>query len=167
MLHFYAFIFTILLHVTIIFYNMPEYTETITPEIKRKIVPIRVSFYQEPTPLILTSTSPVTKTVVPIKKPPKLTRLPGDRSHPVIETSRSPTYPKYSLNHNLQGKIIVQATVNVMGRITKILILQSSGHPSLDESFLYTIKHHYFFKPKRVMGKNRVSVIKLSHEFRI
>ena len=166
MTHLNAIFLTILLHTVLIFFNPSQLSRSTLPVQIPEILPIRVSFYQEPAPLMLTS-STAKKAIVPVKKVPKLTRLPGDRKQPVVESKQLPTYPKFALNHNLQGKIIVQASINIMGRITKILILKSTGHVSLDESFLYTLKHHYLFKPKRVMGKNRPSVIKLSHEFRI
>ncbi|MGC6367120.1 MAG: TonB family protein [Candidatus Marinamargulisbacteria bacterium] len=96
------------------------------------------------------------------KKP---TSLPGDRSQPAASRSFQPVYPKKALNNDWEGTVKVQVTVAATGKPIAVQVLRSSGHPSLDNAFVRSIKQQGSFKPKRVMGKNVSGTIVLTHTF--
>lgn len=104
----------------------------------------------------------------PIKKPEKPEppkRLPGDRDTAEVASFSEPVTPKIAINNEWAGTIIVNATIDTEGKITKYDIVQSTGHIELDDSFIRTLQTSYTFKPKRVLGKNVVSTIKIKHTF--
>ncbi|RAP28724.1 hypothetical protein DID78_04625 [Candidatus Marinamargulisbacteria bacterium SCGC AG-343-D04] len=97
------------------------------------------------------------------EKEPK--RLPGDRDHSTVQKSIEPYYPKDAINLGWEGEVTVKATINSKGRVTRVKLLKSSGFPLLDNAFIETVKSDYVFKPKRVLGVNKIDTITLSYEF--
>lgn len=105
-----------------------------------------------------------TPTKTPEKpEPPK--RLPGDRDTPEIASFSEPVTPKIAINNDWSGTIILDATIDTEGKIMKYDIVQSTGHIELDDAFIRTLKSSYTFKPKRVLGQNVISTIKIKHTF--
>ena len=99
----------------------------------------------------------------PKKKKPQ--SLPGDRKSPEISSSIRPIYPKAALNNNWEGDIRVEFTINDKGIVSDYKVLKSTGFEALDASFIRTVKQHYKFKPRRIMGKNKSGKIKLKYRF--
>lgn len=101
------------------------------------------------------------------KSKPKPKKLPGDRALPILSSKKAPIYPKDAISLGLEGTVVVDVTVNTKGRISSIKLVTSSGHDSLDTSFINTVKSSYAFKPKRVMGVNKTGLIRLSYRFNL
>lgn len=104
----------------------------------------------------------------PVKKPEKPEppkRLPGDRDTAEVASFSEPVTPKIAINNEWEGTIIVNATIDTEGKISKYEVVQSTGHIELDDAFIRTLQSSYTFKPKRVLGKNVVSSIKIKHTF--
>jgi TonB family protein len=126
--------------------------------------PIDVTLYAPPQPK-QTDTALVGRQGVRPAPEPK--SLPGDRDQPETREKTLPVYPKSALNTNLEGTVTVRVTVSDNGRPVAVDIVSSSGHASLDKAFVRAIMDGYRFKPRRVMGKNVVGRIVLTHTFRL
>ena len=51
-----------------------------------------------------------------------------------------PTYPLIARSNELEGTVLVEIEFNESGKVQKILLINSSGHTSLDNSVLNTVK---------------------------
>ncbi|MEK9657175.1 MAG: energy transducer TonB [bacterium] len=167
MLKIIAIFFTIGLHLLLFFISIPQ--RFMTKDVAVNHVPILlpvtlVSEQKQPLLLLADSESPK-QVKVKEKKKIKPTQLPGDRKFATISKKVRPVYPKKALNYDWKGKIVVQATINPKGKVSHIKILKSTGYTILDQSFVRTVMQYYVFKPKRVMGKNVSSFLKLSYDF--
>jgi protein TonB len=96
---------------------------------------------------------------------PKPLGLPGDRPSASTLNAVVPIYPKEALNNNWEGTVVLDVSVGIDGVPKSITLLRSSGYQVLDESFIRTVRHYYTFKPKRFMGQNMESTIRLSYTF--
>ena len=97
----------------------------------------------------------------------KPTRLPGDRSYPIVTDLIAPVYPKTALNNEWEGLVKLRVVIDKMGKLKKVSILKSSGHSILDESFMRTVRQYYKFKPKRVQGKNVEATKVVQYSFKL
>jgi|GEM_PF-1496705 len=93
--------------------------------------------------------------------------MPSDRDQPSTTNIVAPVYPKEALNNNWAGTVKVLVTINTEGKPVAIVLLQSSGHRILDESFIRTIKNQYTFAPKRFLGQAIEGTITLSYTFEL
>ncbi len=96
---------------------------------------------------------------------PKPLGLPGDRPSASTLNAVAPIYPKEALNNNWQGTVVLEITVGVDGNPKSITLVKSSGYTVLDNSFIRTVTHYYTFKPKRFLGQNIESTLRLSYTF--
>lgn len=168
----YGWLFSLLFHLVILLISLPFIAKKIPrQEIFR--VPVNMTWVSEPVqePVDpkprakskrLISRKPQANHV---NEPPK--RLPGDRQHPLLTNRINPVYPKRALNEELEGKVVVEVTVDDRGRPTHIVILQSSGHTILDQALVRTIRQYYKFKPKRTVGVDEEGTIRLSYRFQL
>ena len=99
------------------------------------------------------------------KAPPKPKPLPGDRPMPELTGKVAPVYPKLALNNEWEGVVVLEVFVDRNGKARRIRIIKSSGHSVLDRSFVHTVKQFYRFNPRRVSGKNKDAIVRLSHTF--
>jgi protein TonB len=60
-----------------------------------------------------------------------------------------PPYPEEARRAGHEGVVHLKVMVNERGRVTSVSITRSSGHPSLDERALSTIRDRWLFKPAR------------------
>ena len=118
---------------------------------------------ERPTPTVKKENKKLTTT----NKAPQKTTLPGDNPNSIVIKKKLPTYPKDAINIGLEGTVKIEAIINTKGIISSIKIIKSSGHELLDQSFVTTVKTNYKFKPKRVMGVNKIDKIILSHTFQL
>ncbi len=93
-----------------------------------------------PAPAVVAPPPPVAE---PVRVPPHL-----DASH-----SHEPEYPPEARRLGQQGSVILQALIDVDGRVLETKLVQSSGVPRLDEAALAGIKSNYRFAPGTVDGK--------------
>ena len=92
---------------------------------------------------------------------------PDDRKTPIVTKSGQPSYPKSAINNGWEGTVSVSVKISETGTILDIEVIKSSGHAVLDNAFMSVVKSQYYFKPKRLMGKNRVGRLKLSYNFEL
>jgi protein TonB len=76
----------------------------------------------------------------------------GDTEPPVPTFKVQPTYPNALLRKKIGGKVVVSATVDSSGAVTKVTIKQSSGHAELDKAVLAAVQK-WKFKPGSRDGK--------------
>jgi protein TonB len=64
------------------------------------------------------------------------TQQPGVRVHAKLKSTDRPIYPTEAIQHHWEGLVIIRVRVTVQGNSASAEIVQSSGHPILDESAL-------------------------------
>ena len=104
----------------------------------------------------------IVEKIEPISQPQ---RQPGDRDSPSVSQSTSPVYPKRALNNDWTGRIIIDVLIDEQGIPISHTVIKSTGHESLDSSFIQTVLSKYTFKPKREFGKNVKGKLRLDYEF--
>lgn len=114
------------------------------------------------TEIIEPKKAPVT-VIKPTPKKPQ--SLPGDRSKAVVVKKSDPIYPKEAINYDHEGTVIVRVYISKSGAISKIKLIKSSGHTSLDKAFTQCIRNTYVFAPKRILGGNKRDHVTLSFTF--
>jgi periplasmic protein TonB len=67
--------------------------------------------------------------------------------------SREPEYPAQSRRLGEQGSLVLQALIDIDGRVLETKLLQSSGFDRLDQAALDGIKSNYRFAPGTIDGK--------------
>tara|TARA_A100001015_G_C15028776_1_gene731958 strand:- start:446 stop:964 length:519 start_codon:yes stop_codon:yes gene_type:complete len=159
-----AWAISLLIHIVLILLVTDFFT---TDEIieKQNIQPVEVQFYKPPQPKVKIKKLVTKKGISKPKQAVKPTSMPGDRKQPETAKSMAPTYPKKALNNEWEGTVKVKVTVSPSGQPIQVKVISSSGHESLDKSFVRSIRNSYQFKPKRIMGKNVTGVVMLSHRF--
>jgi periplasmic protein TonB len=100
------------------------------------------------------TTAPPPPAAPPAVEAPPAPREPA-RINPRIDlaNSREPDYPAISRRLGEQGALLVEALVDPSGRAREVKLLESSGHPRLDQAALAGIKESYRFAPGSIDGK--------------
>lgn len=161
-----SFLASLILHLLILsFFTILIPTKASIPP-KTETIPISLSVNE----IIIKKPKQKTKiekinTTPAISKKP--TRLPGDRKKALVTENSMPIYPKNAINYGYEGSVTIKVTINTNGQIAKIKLLKSSDHDLLDNAFIQHVKSNYRFKPKRVMGINKIDTIILSHKFKL
>jgi TonB family protein len=75
-------------------------------------------------------------------------------THPRYAENPNPPYPREARERGHQGEVLLRVEVLVNGRVGQIEIKRSSGHESLDQSALSTVKQWKFVPAKK--GENPV-----------
>lgn len=113
------------------------------------IPPPEINIERPPPPA--ESTAPTVVTTVKPPAPQPIQILPRiDAQH-----SREPEYPPQSRRLGEQGSLVLQALIDVDGRVLDSKLVQSSGFDRLDQAALDGIKSNYRFIPGMVDGKPR------------
>ena len=76
------------------------------------------------------------------------TILRGVNTKPACKRCIKPKYPRTALRRNQQGYVLVELSVNTEGRVTKTIILKSSGINSIDNAVLKAARQSIFVKQK-------------------
>jgi protein TonB len=77
----------------------------------------------------------------------------GDTAEPPVPTFKiQPTYPSALLRKKIGGKVVVAATVDSSGAVTKVSVKQSSGQAELDKAVITAVQK-WKFKPGSRDGK--------------
>jgi TonB family protein len=64
----------------------------------------------------------------------------------VILASAMPVYPQPELDHNIEGRVVVQALVDTTGNVVEVQVVQSTGELSFEQS-VQTAVWQYRFRP--------------------
>lgn len=160
---------TLLLHILVFLIPTPKTNITIqaTPEIYS--VPIQMTVVQEekkipPTPPKKRKEKANRSSTKNTTPPKPITSLPGDQKSATIIHSQTPYYPKEALSLGLKGTIIIEASVNYKGLVSSYKVIQSTGHPILDNAFIRSLQF-YTFNPKRIMGKDQSDTLRIKYTF--
>ena len=73
---------------------------------------------------------------------------------PVVEKRVLPEYPYIAKMRGYQGKVVLRALVDTYGRVKKVVVVKSSGHPILDRCAIEALKQWRFVPA--VKGNRRV-----------
>ena len=63
-----------------------------------------------------------------------------------------PPYPADALAHGVEGLVLLRVRIGADGNVEEVVLHQSSGTPSLDESALTTVREHWHFQPATRCG---------------
>jgi TonB family protein len=85
---------------------------------------------------------------------------------PIEAVNPSPIYPRIARLAGAQGTVLVQATIHGDGTAGTVIVVESSGYPSLDQSALYAIQS-WHFNPAKRMGIGVKSSLKIPVVFRL
>ena len=75
-----------------------------------------------------------------------------------------PPYPISSRENGEQGAVMLYACISDHGKVERLDLAQSSGHPALDRSALNTVRH-WSFRPAQESGKAIPMCYRLSIRF--
>ena len=84
----------------------------------------------------------------------------------VILHSAMPVYPDFELDHNIEGRVVVQALVDTTGNVVELQVVQSSGVPSFEQS-VSTAVWQYRFRPYTREGQTSEVYALFTFTFRI
>ena len=161
-----SFLASLMLHILILSIFTTFIPEKIPNKPKIETIPVNLSINE----IIIKKPKPRPKKKIEKTLPiaaQKPTSLPGDRKKALVTKKSMPTYPKNAINYDYEGSVTIKVTVNTNGQIAKIKLLKSSNHDILDNAFIEHVKSNYQFKPKRIMGINKIDTIILSYEFKL
>ena len=85
-------------------------------------------------------------------------------TNPVYRKWKKPIYPRRSITKNQQGNVLVDAQIDVRGRVIDIEIHQSSGYPLLDRAAIKSVKH-WIFEPVQRYGVNTNAMVRVPVRF--
>lgn len=90
----------------------------------------------------------------------------GASEAPVPTFKAQPAYPSALLRKKIGGKVVVSATVDTSGAVTKVVIKQSSGHAELDKAVVTAVQK-WKFKPGARDGKAVQSTCLIPYTFEV
>jgi protein TonB len=103
---------------------------------------------------------PVSQASAPTTSSGQAYEIPSYRLNP------PPPYPEEARKAGLEGKLLIQASVDAKGDVTGVKLLAGSGHAVLDESALRTVEK-WKFKPARLAGIAIATEINVPIVFRL
>ena len=77
-----------------------------------------------------------------------------------------PRYTQQAREAKIEGELLLQAKIEIDGRVDDIRVLKSLGY-GLDESAIDTIRPHWFFRAGTVNGTPLVSTVKICVSFKL
>jgi periplasmic protein TonB len=83
-----------------------------------------------------------------------------------MATNRAPAYPEISLRRHEQGRVVLRVSVSAHGLPLEVDVLQTSGHPQLDDA-AQTAVRHWEFIPAMQDGRPVRAVAEVPIRFRL
>ena len=83
---------------------------------------------------------------------------------PRVVHRESPEYPPQAKERGWEGQVIVQITVDTLGRVREARVVRSSGHAVLDSAAVAAARR-WRFEPARLKGKPVESTLMLPFRF--
>lgn len=80
--------------------------------------------------------------------------------------SRFVIYPEIAKQNSWEGKVIVRGLVDTTGRVVKVVVVKSSGHPSLDSAAVEALYREHF-TPATADGKPAKVWFQMPVDFRL
>jgi protein TonB len=87
-------------------------------------------------------------------------------SSPVVLDNPPPEYPETARRHGLQGRVVLLVRVSTGGEPTSVSILESSGHPILDEAARGGVRM-WSFRPATKGGRAVEGEVEVPVRFRL
>jgi len=141
---------------------IPEPTPEPPPEPKPEPPP-------PPKPKPKPEPKPVVQKIVP-KPTPKAPPKPAPPSVAVgakLERSYKPSYPSTAKRANLEGRVLLDIVVETNGKVGIVRLATSSGHSSLDQSAIKSVKRWRFKAAKTSTGLPIAQKIRVPIDFRL
>jgi protein TonB len=82
--------------------------------------------------------------VASVEPRPPITLSPA---HALLATHTTPDYPPLSRRLGEQGTLRLKLTITVQGAVADAMVVNSSGHPRLDEAAVSWVKTHWRYQP--------------------
>jgi periplasmic protein TonB len=111
--------------------------------------------------------------VVPDVIPEKTKPLPQESIRiaasfdPRYSDQMQPPYPGLARAMGEHGRVTITVQIDELGRVTSVVLDQSSGSSTLDEAAMRYAKKYWRFKPATVDGKAVISSVKRSILFKL
>ncbi|MCK7592500.1 energy transducer TonB [Pseudomarimonas salicorniae] len=81
------------------------------------------------------------------------------------EFAPAPPYPRAELRRGVEGTVLLRIEVDASGRVLRVEVEQSSGHPRLDRAARQQVERHWRFKPGQRNGAPVAGWVKVPIEF--
>ena len=80
--------------------------------------------------------------------------------------SRAESYPRFARTANLEGRLLVEITVDRSGEVLDVKVRESSGHEILDDHTLETIRKlgRFPLPPQGLIWKQKTFVLPVSYK---
>lgn len=85
---------------------------------------------------------------------------------PLYQINPPPKYPRLALRRGLEGVVLLEALIDISGRVADLRLFTSSGHPVLDRAALQAVRH-WRFTPGTVAGKRENMWVKVPIRFQL
>jgi protein TonB len=82
--------------------------------------------------------------IATIEKPPPITFSPA---RALFATHTTPDYPPLSRRLGEQGTLRLKLSITPQGAVADAMVVNSSGHPRLDEAAVDWVKTHWRYQP--------------------
>jgi protein TonB len=100
----------------------------------------------------------------PLPTPTKAVRVGGDIREPRKVVDVAPVYPEIAMKAGVQGIVVVEATIDVKGRVTNATVLK--GLPMLDEAALEAVRR-WIYTPTLLDGVPTPVIMTVTVRFRL
>ncbi|MBW2603295.1 MAG: energy transducer TonB [Deltaproteobacteria bacterium] len=87
-------------------------------------------------------------------------------ARPIYRLNPSPKYPRIARIRGYQGNVLLDVLVNKDGKVHDLKIYKSSGHPLLDRSAAYSVKH-WLFEPGMIGKKKTDTWVRVPIRFEL
>lgn len=85
---------------------------------------------------------------------------------PLYRINPPPRYPRLARRRGFQGTVLIEALIDIAGRVTALKLISSSGHSVLDRAALKAVRR-WRFTPGRVAGQRREMWVKVPVRFQL
>jgi periplasmic protein TonB len=122
-------------------FEAPPVQTTITPDVVVQLI--------EPLPNAITDPMQPPQHQPPpqvarLEPPPPITFSPA---RALLATHTTPDYPPVSRRLGEQGTLRLKLSINAQGAVSEAMVVNSSGHPRLDEAAIDWVKAHWRYQP--------------------
>ena len=85
---------------------------------------------------------------------------------PLYRINPPPKYPRLARRRSFQGMVLIEALIDISGRVTTLKLISSSGHSVLDRAALQAVRR-WRFTPGKVAGQKREMWVKVPVRFQL
>lgn len=88
------------------------------------------------------------------------------RATPLYRINPPPKYPRQARRRGLEGVVLLEALIDISGRVADLKLFTSSGHPVLDRAALKTVRR-WRFSPGTIGGNWREMWVKVPIRYQL